>query len=113
MTALRQAGGIRLRARSFEDATIAELRVVLAHGSDDTCDSPAPEQYLEMKTGAQVDGQPANRYVKDQHGVRRALLLGPVSSDGRELDIWIPCQPTERGDIRVELVRPTARSGGT
>ena len=112
MTAVKQTGGIHLRARSLEDATKAELRVVLADGSDETCDSPAPDQYLEIKKGAQVDGQPVKSYVKDQHGVRRALLLGPVSSDGRELDIWIPCQPTEHGDIRVELVRPAARSGG-
>ena len=112
VTAVKQTGGIRLRARSLEDATKAELRVILADGSDETCDSPAPDQYLEMKKGAQVDGQPVKSYVKDQHGVRRALLLGPVSSEGRELDIWIPCQPTEHGDIRVELVRPAARSGG-
>ena len=113
VTALKQDGGIRLRAKPLEDAANVELRVVLADGSDETCDSPAPEQYLEMKKGAQVDGEPARSYVKDKGGVRRALMLGPVSSDGHELDIWIPCQPTERGDIRVELVRPTTRSGGT
>ena len=112
VTALKQDGGIRLRARLLEDAANIELRVVLADGSDETCDSPAPEQYLEMKKGAQVDGEPSRSYVKDKGGVRRALMLGPVSSDGHELDIWIPCQPTERGDIRVELVRPTTRRGG-
>lgn len=113
VTALKHDGGIRLRARPLEDATDVELRVVLANGSDETCDSPAPEQYLEMNKGARVNGDPARSYVKDKGGVRRALMLGPVSSDGHELDIWIPCQPTERGDIRVELVRPTTRSDGT
>lgn len=112
VTAVKLTGGIRLRAKPLEDATKAELWVVLADGSDETCDSPAPNQYLEMKKGAQVDGQPAKSYVQDQQGVRRALVLGPVSSDGCEFDIWIPCQPTERGDIRVELVRPSTRSGG-
>ena len=113
VTALKQDGGIRLRARPLEDAANVELRVILADGSDETCDSPAPEQYLEMKKGAQVDGERARSYIKDKGGIRRALMLGPVSSDGHELDIWIPCQPTERGDIRVELVRPTTRSDGT
>ena len=113
VTALKQDGGIRLRARPLEDAASVELHVILADGSDETCDSPAPEQYLEMKKGAEVDGEPARGYVRDKGGARRALMLGPVSSDGHELDIWIPCQPAERGDIRVELVRPTTRSGRT
>ncbi|MDE2824006.1 MAG: hypothetical protein OXK79_10950 [Chloroflexota bacterium] len=113
VTALKQDGGIRLRVKPLEDAANVELRVVLPDGSDETCDSPAPEQFVEMKKGAQVDGEPVRGYVKDKGGVRRALMLGPVSSDRHELDIWIPCQPTERGDIRVELLRPTTRSGGT
>ena len=113
MTALKLVGGIRLRAKPLEDATNVELRVILANGSDETCDNPAPDEYLELKKGAQVDGQAAKSYVKDKQGVRRALILGPVSSDGHELDIWIPCQPTQRGDIRIERVRPSTRSGGT
>ena len=113
VTALKQAGGIRLRAKALEDAVDAELRVVLADGSDETCDSPAPEQYLEIGYGAEVDGQPVKGYVKDKHGSRRALLLGPVSAEGGELDIWIPCRPVGRGDIRVEIVRPTAHRDGT
>ena len=113
VTALKQDGGIHIRANSLEDAPKVELRVVLADGSDETCDSPAPDEYLEMKKGAQVDGQPAKSYVKDKHGVRRALMLGPVSSDGSELDIWIPCKPTQRGDIRIELVRIAARGDRT
>ena len=105
VTALKEAGGIRLRAKPLEDAANAELRVVLSDGSDETCDTPAPDQYLEIERGAQVGGQPVTGYVKDQQGARRAVLLGSVAPDGRELDVWIPCQPVDRGDIRVELVR--------
>ena len=84
VTALKEADGIRLRAKPLEDADNAELRVVLSDGSDETCDSPAPDQYLEIGKGAELGGQPVNGYVKDQQGARRAVLLGSVASDGRE-----------------------------
>ena len=113
MTALKQAGGIRLCAKILEDAEDAELRLILADGSDETCDNPAPEQYLEIGHGAEVDGQPVKGYVDDKDGTRQALLLGPVSVEGGELDIWIPCRSVGRGDIRVEFVRRTPRREGT
>ena len=105
VAAIRRTRGIRLRAKPLEDATNVELRVVLANGSDETCDSPDPDEYLEITTGATVDGQPVRGYVPDLLGNNRAVLLGPVSSNGDELDIWLPSRPTPTGDIRVELIR--------
>ena len=113
VAAVRRTRGIRVRAKPQEDATNAELRVVLANGSDETCDSPEPDQYLEIANGATVDGQPVKGYIADQQGTNRAVLLGPVSSAGDELDIWLPCRPTSTGDIRVELVRRAAAKTGT
>ena len=105
VAAVRRTRGIRLRAKPLEDATNAELRVVLANGSDETCDSPEPDQYLEIANGATVGGLPVKGYVPDQHGKNRAVLIGPVSGAGVELDIWLPCRPPTACDIRVELVR--------
>ena len=112
ITGLQQAGGIRLRAKVLEKASNAELRVVIADGSDETCDSPAPEQYLEMGEGAKIDGRPVKGYLKDKRGGRRALLLGPVAPEAGELDIWIPCRPFGPGGIRAELVRLATRRDG-
>lgn len=105
VTAVRRTRGIRLRARLSEDSANAELRVVLANGSDETCDNPEPDQFLEIGDGATVGGQPVEGYVSDLNGKSRAVLLGPVSASGNELDIWLPCRPTSSGDIRVELIR--------
>lgn len=108
VTAVRQPGGMRLRAKPLEDAANAELRVLLANGSDETCDNPEPEQFLEVGRGAKMDGRPVKAYVRNE-GKRLAVLLGPVAADGRELDIWLPCRPVAEGAVRVELVRRAAR----
>ena len=105
VTAVRRTRGIRLRARPLESAANVELRVVLANGSDETCDSPEPDSYLELGEGATIGGQAVKGYVKDRSGTNRAVLIGPVSAGGDELDIWLPCRSTTGGDIRVELVR--------
>ena len=110
ITAVRNPKGIRVRAKMLEGAQNAELRVVLANGSDETCDSPEPDQYLVIGKGATVGGSPVTKYVTDQEGTRRGVLLGPVSANGDELDIWLPSRPVERGGLRVELVsRSTVR----
>ena len=113
VAAVRRTRGIRIRAKPLDDAPNAELRVVLASGSDATCDSPEPDHYLEIAKGATVGGKPVKAYVPDRHGKNRAVLLGPVSCTAEELDIWLPCRPTATGHIRVELVRRAAlkRSG--
>ena len=108
VAAVRRTRGIRIRAKPLDDAANAELRVVLASGSDATCDSPEPDHYLEIAKGATVDGKPVRAYVPDRHGKNRAVLLGPVSSTTEELDIWLPCRLTATGHIRVELVRRAA-----
>lgn len=113
VTALKRTRGVRLRARVLEAAPNAELRVVLANGADETCDSPEPDSYLEIGEGAKVGGEPVKGYVSDQHGTRRAVLLGPVSPEGGELDIWLPSRPVGSGEVRVELVRRAPRTGGS
>ena len=112
VAAVRRTRGIRVRAKPLDDAVNAELRVVLANGSDETCDNPVPEQYLEIAQGATVGGQPVTAYVSDHQGKNRAILLGPVSKSEDELDIWLPCRPTSTGEIRVELVRRAAARPG-
>ena len=111
--AVQRTRGIRVRAKPLENAMNAELRVVLANGSDATCDNPGPDQYLEIAEGATVGGEPVKAYIPDQHGKNRAILLGPVSHAGAEFDIWLPCRPAWAGDIRVELVRRAATKPGT
>ena len=113
VASVRRTRGIRIRAKPLDDAVNAELRVVVANGSDATCDSPEPDHYLEIGQGATVSGQPVKAYVPDRHGKHRAVLLGPVSNSADELDIWLPCRPTLAGDIRVELVRRAASKRGS
>lgn len=113
VTALKRTRGVRLRAKVMEEAQSAELRVVLADGSDDTCDSPEPDRYLEIGDGAKVGGEPVKGYVSDQHGKRRAVLLGSVSPNAGELDIWLPSRPVGDGDVRVELVRRAPQANGS
>ena len=108
VTAVRRERGIHLRAKPLEDAVNVELRVVLASGTDETCDNPAPDQYLELAKGATVGGRPVQGYIADEQGKKRAVLLGPVSSAADELDIWLPSRAAQFGDIRVELVRRAA-----
>ena len=108
ITALRSAGGVRVRVKVLEDAQNAELRVVLANGSDETCDTPEPDQFMEIGKGAQLRGRPVRGYVRDNGDTRRAVLLGPVSANGDELDIWLPSRPVATGDLRIELVRRSA-----
>ncbi len=108
VTAVRKTRGMRLRARPLEDAANAELRVVIANGSDETCDSPEPEQFLEIGKGAKMGGKRVKGYVRDEKGRRLAVMLGPVSANGEELDVWLPCRPAEDGVVRVELVRRAA-----
>ena len=107
-TAIRRSQGIRVYAKALQDAQNAELRVVLASGSDETCDTPEPDNYLEISNGALVGGRPVKSYVQDQTGARRAVLIGPVSADSGELDIWLPCRSVPSGNLRVELVRRSA-----
>lgn len=104
-TALWRARGVRIRAKALEDASNAELRLVLANGSDETCDNPNPDQYLEIQDGATVGGKAVRRYVKDHDGIPRAVIIGPVAANGEELDIWLPSRSVPSGDVRVELVR--------
>ena len=111
VTAVRRTRGIRLRARPLESAANVELRVVLANGSDETCDSPEPDVYLEIGEVATISGQAVKDYVVDKNGTNRAVLLGPVSAGGDELDIWLPCRPAATGDVRVELVRRSVEPG--
>ena len=113
VTALKRTRGMRLRARVLEAAPNAELRVVLADGSDETCDSPEPDSYLEIGAGAKVGGEAVKGYVSDRHGTRRAVLLGPVSPDSGELDIWLPTRPLGDGEVRVEFVRRAARASSS
>ena len=104
-TAFRNAKGVQIYAKALGNAPNAELRVVLPNGCDETCDSPEPDSYLEILTGALVGGEPVKGYVKDQKGKRRAVLVGPVSTELSELDIWLPCRSVPDGDLRVELIR--------
>ena len=113
VTAVRRAKGLRLCAKPLNDAANAELRVAVCNGSDETCDSPEPEQFLEIADGATIGGRPVKGYVADREGTNRAVLLGPVSSAGEELKIWLPCRfATSTGDLRVELVHRAATSDG-
>ena len=113
ITAVRRTRGLRLSARVLGDAVNAELRVVVCNGSDETCDSPEPDQFIEIADGATISGTPVKGYVPDQEGKNRAVLLGPVSSAGEELEIWLPCRlVSSTGDLRVELVRRAATSKG-
>ena len=112
VAAVRQTQGISIRVVPLEDAKNVELRVILANGTDETCDNPNPDHYLEIGEGASMDGQPVKAYVRDRHGKRRAVLIGPVSKSGEELDIWLPCRPSLTGDIRVELVRRATTKAG-
>lgn len=113
VTAVRRTGGIQVRAKPLEDARNAELRVAVASGSDETCDTPSPDYFLEIGEGATMGGESILAYVPDRHGKKRAVLLGPVSKDSHELDIWLPCESTSAGDIRVEFVhRAIAKPGG-
>lgn len=113
VAAVRRTLGIQIRAKPLDDAVNAELRIVIANGSDATCDSPEPDHFLEIGQGATVGGQPVKTYIPDRYGKNRAVLLGPVSKTAGELDIWLPCQPTLAGDIRVELVRRAAPKRGS
>ena len=111
--AVRRTRGLRLRAKPLTDALNAELRVVISNGSDETCDSPEPDQFLEIASGATIGGKPVKGYVPDRAGRNRAVLLGPVSSAAEELDIWLPCRlATSIGNLRIELVRRAATSNG-
>ncbi len=113
VTTVRRTRGLRLRAKPLSDAVNAELRVVVCNGSDETCDSPEPDQFLEITEGATIGGNPVKGYVADQEGRKCGVLIGPVSSAGEELEIWLPCGlANSTGDLRVELVRRAAASRG-
>ena len=110
ITAVRNSRGFRVRAKVREDAQNAELRVVLANGSDETCDTPEADRYVVIGKGAKVGGRPVPKkaYVTDREGIRRAILLGPVSANGDELDVWLPNRSAYRGAVRVELISRSA-----
>ncbi len=111
--AVRRTRGLRLRAKPLSDATNAELRVVISNGSDETCDSPEPDKFLEIADGATVGNKPVKGYVRDQEGKNRAVLLGPVSAAGEELEIWLPCRfSRSTGDLRAELIHRAASGKG-
>lgn len=113
VTTVRRTRGLRLCAKPLNDAANAELRVVVCNGSDETCDSPEPDQFIEIADGATIGGNPVKGYVPDSEGRNRAVLLGPVSSSAKELEIWLPCRlATSTGDLRVELIRRAATSKG-
>ncbi|MCY4002692.1 MAG: hypothetical protein OXF33_03165 [Rhodospirillales bacterium] len=106
VVAVRRTRGLRLRAKPLDDAANAELRVVIANGSDETCDSPEPDQFLEIGDGATVGGEAVKGYVPDQEGKHRAVLLGPLSATGEELEIWLPCRlAAATGSLNIELIR--------
>jgi hypothetical protein len=103
---IRRARGLRLRAKPLDDAANMELRVVIANGADETCDSPAPAEFLEIGDGATVGGKAVSSYVADEEGKNRAVLLGPGRAADGELDIWLPCRAAAAtGSLRIELVR--------
>ena len=104
VTAVPRTKGIQIRARLLESTQNAELRIVVPSGSDETCDSPEPEGFLEMLQGAHINSLPIVHYVQDNQGVNRAVMLGSVSERDGELDIWIPCSSDISGDIRVEMI---------
>jgi len=104
-TAFRKKKGVQIFVKAQESASNTEVRVVIQNGCDETCDNPEPDSYLEILTGALVGGESVKRYVKDQNGKGRAVLVGPVSAESDELDIWLPCPSVPNGDLRVELIR--------
>ena len=103
VSALRGADGVRLRVKPLQDVRNAELWVVLPGGADETCDNPTPDVHLEISQGTEVNGFPVEEFVRDQSGSRRAVLLGPVSAQGGEIDVWIPSKGIGRGEIRVDM----------
>ena len=115
ISALKDVDGVRLRVKALQDVRNAELWVVLPGGADETCDNPTPDEHLEIGKGAEVDGRSVEDYVQDEQGSRRAVLLGPVSAQGGEIDVWIPSKRIGRGEVRVDMfergVTKTGREG--
>ena len=113
VSAIKGPEGVRLRVKALQDVRHAELWVVLPGGADETCDNPTPDEHLEIGKGAEVDGRPVEEYVLDQQGSRRAVLLGPVSAKGGEIDVWIPSKRIGRGEVRVDMFERGVTEAGS
>ena len=103
VSAIKDADGVRLRVKALQDVRNAELWVVLPGGADETCDNPTPDAHLELGKGVEVNGRSVEEYVRDEKGNRRAVMLGAVSAQDGEIDVWIPSRRMGPGEIRVDL----------
>ncbi len=105
VSAVKGDDGVQLRVKVLQDVRSAELWVTLLGGADETCDNPVPDEHLAIDKGARINGQPVEDedHVRDESGRRRAVLLGPVSTQDGEIDVWIPSTRIGRGDVRVEM----------
>ena len=111
VSAVKDADGVRLRVKALQDVRNAELWVVLPGGADETCDNPTPDTHLELGRGTEVNGRSVEEYVRDES--HRAVILGPVSAQNSEIDVWIPSRRMGPGEIRVDLFERVQLDVGT
>ena len=103
---VRKDKGLSISLMPLEDAKNSELRVLLTSGSDNTCDNPFPDDFLQIQKGAMVNGVElaAADFLIDNDNKPLGAVIGTVSKD-LELDIWLPGSLPEFGLIQVELIR--------
>ena len=107
VTYVRKSEGLRVRILPHENASSAVLRLVVANGSDETCDRPDSDQYVEITKDATVDGTPVSdsEYRNDREGRTIGLVLSSVKNNHGELDIWLPLPTMPDYKVNIELLK--------
>ena len=107
-----QEDGVRIRLRVKEKVRNAELRLALVSGTDDSCDQPIPDEFIEIGSSAKMAGEPISEdsYIEGEGNKTRAIALGRIDPDGEDIDLWIPCTPPADSRIEVQVVRRGERN---
>ena len=107
-TAVMQDGGVHVYAKPQEKAPDAELRLIWESGSDSTCDNPDPDFYMEMNSGAKINGNSVSTYAQDHNNRRVGIFLGEMLPE-KEINVWIPFEKPPYGSIQVEIIKRASR----
>ena len=107
-----EEGGFRIRLRVKEKVRNAELRLALVSGTDDSCDQPIPDEFIEIEASAELGGEPilGDNYIEGDGNRIRAIALGNIEPGGDDIDLWIPCAPPVGSRVEVQVVKRGEKS---
>ncbi|MBF2755571.1 MAG: hypothetical protein ISN29_10005 [Gammaproteobacteria bacterium AqS3] len=100
-------GGFEARIKAGEQSNHVELRLILAAGTDETCDTPVPVEFLEIQEAVEFNGEalPEDGYIKEDDDRIRSIYLGKIEENSGELKVWIPCAFPQGTKVEVQLIK--------